>query len=119
MKEKSTPMLDKLKVHLDNITSEQFNKEMEAIQSEFNTNGPTMEEFICKMEDCPHCAYEQQQEYEAELEKEACIDFGDWLMFQGIQYVDNTSEGNVYMVESNMNKQMTMKQIYELYLKSV
>lgn len=33
----------------------------------------------CEMENCPHCAYEQQQEYEAELEKDACIDFAKWL----------------------------------------
>lgn len=113
----TTSLFDKLKKHLDSITPEQFNKEVEDIQQEFNADGPTMEEFICDMEDCPHCAYERQQEYEAELEKDACIEFGDWLTGQGISYIDNTDEGNVYMVESNMNRSMTMKQIYELYLK--
>lgn len=72
----------------------------------------------CTTEDCPHCAYERQQEYEAELEKEAAIDFGDWLMGQDVEYVDNTSEGNVYMVGSNMNRKMTMKELYKLYLQS-
>ncbi len=112
------PLTQKLKDHLKSITSEQFQEEINEIEKEGYTSGPTMEEFICKMEDCPHCAYERQQEYEAELEKEACIDFGDWLSFQKIDYVGSTDEGNIYMVESNMNKKMTMKQIYELYLKS-
>ena len=33
----------------------------------------------CEMEDCPHCAHERQERWEAELEKEACIDFAKWL----------------------------------------
>lgn len=136
-------MINKLKQHLDSITPEQFNKEIEDIQQEFNADGPTMEEFInnqkdlepeysklikdnfwslidepCTTEDCPHCAYERQQEYEAELEKDACIEFGDWLLTKEISYVDNTDEGNVYMVESNIDRRiMTMKEIYEFYLK--
>lgn len=114
----TTSMVDKLKQHLDSITPEQFNKEIEDIQQEFNADGPTMEEFICTVEDCPHCAYERQQEYEAELEKDACIEFGDWLTGQGISYVDNTDEGNVYTFPFILNK-LTMKQIYELYLKQL
>lgn len=140
---KDTPVHVKLKQHLDSITQEEFDKEWnEVVQSMEGVESPTMEEFInnqkdlepeyselikdnfwsltdepCTVEDCPHCAYEHQQEYEAELEKDACIEFGDWLTGQGISYVDNTDEGNVYMLESNMNRRMTMKQIYELYLK--
>ena len=120
MKEKSTPMLDKLKVHLDNITSEQFNKEMEAIQSEFNTNGPTMEEFICKMEDCPHCAYEQQQEYEEELEKEACIDFAKWLAQSDWMsiWVGDKWMWECQLEDSKMGYK-TEEELYQIYLKSV
>lgn len=33
----------------------------------------------CEMKDCPHCAHERQERWEAELEKEACIDFAKWL----------------------------------------
>ena len=83
-----------------------------------DTKPKIQSEFICQVEDCPHCAYEHQQEYEAELEEDAAIDFGEWLMGQGIEYIDNTDEGNVYMVESNMNRKMTMKELYKLYLKS-
>ena len=75
----TTSMVDKLKQHLDSIT---------------------------------------QEEFEAELEKDACIEFGDWLLTKEISYVDNTDEGNVYMVESNIDRRiMTMKEIYEFYLK--
>lgn len=71
-------MINKLREHLNNITPEQFEEEINEIQKE-GFEGSTMEDFICEMEDCPHCAYEQQQEYEAELEKDACIDFAKWL----------------------------------------
>jgi hypothetical protein len=100
----------KLDDALDKETTESLNNWIEDKQ--------TPSEFICEMEDCPHCAYERQQEYEAELEKEVCVDFGNWLLFQNPTYVDNTDEGNIYMVESNMNRRMTMEQIYQLYLKS-
>ena len=114
---KDTPVHVKLKQHLDSITQEEFDKEWnEVVQSMEGVESPTMEEFICSTEDCPHCAYERQQEYEAELEKDACIEFGDWLLLQGIEYVDNTDEGNVYTFPFVLNK-LTMKQIYELYLK--
>lgn len=109
-------LLTRLKNHLDSITPEEFDKSIDEFVEKY-PSGPTIEEFICEMEDCPHCAYEEQQEYEAELEKDACIDFGNWLMFQNLTYVDNTDEGNIYMVESNMNRRMTMEQIYQLYLK--
>ena len=57
-------------------------------------------------------------EFKPKLEKDACIEFGDWLLTKEISYVDNTDEGNVYMVESNIDRRiMTMKEIYEFYLK--
>lgn len=128
IEDKQTPMIKQLRDHLDSTTPEQFQKEIEEIEIElrvppepnhanlildFKLNPTT-----CEMEDCPHCAYERQQQYEYELEKDACVDFGNWLLFQNPTYVDNTDEGNIYMVESNMNRRMTMEQIYQLYLKS-
>lgn len=120
MKEKSTPMLDKLKVHLDNITSEQFEKEIEEIEAEGYTSGPTMEEFICKMEDCPHCAYERQQEYEEELEKEACIDFAKWLAQSDWMSIWVTDKWmwECQLEDSKMGYK-TEEELYQIYLKSV
>ena len=85
----TSPMITKLKEHLDNITPEEFQKEIEEIEIELgippepNHTSLTLDFEVrssaCEMEDCPHCAYEQQQEYEAELEKDACIEFAKWL----------------------------------------
>lgn len=72
------PLLTRLKNHLDSITPEEFDKSIDEFVEKY-PSGPTMGEFICEMEDCPHCAYERQEAWEAELEKDACIDFAKWL----------------------------------------
>ena len=75
----TSSMVSNLKQHLASITPEQFQKEIKEIEDEGFVGGVTMGEFICNMPDCPHCAYEQQQQYEEDLEKEAAIDFAKWL----------------------------------------
>ena len=70
--------------------------------------------FKCEMEDCPHCAYERQQEYEAELEKEAAIDFLKWI---GGSFSFGNIRGKWYLHE-NTDKEYTEEELYQLYLKS-
>lgn len=115
--ETNTPLTQKLKEHLTNITSEQFEKEIDKIQQE-GFGGPTMEEFICEMEDCPHCAYERQQEYEAELEKEAAIDFAKWLAqdWMAIWVTDKWLWECQLDVEGYLGY-YTEEQLYDIYLK--
>lgn len=67
------------------------NKEIEEIKSEF----------VCQMEDCPHCAYEEQERYEAALEKDAAVEFGEWLLKECGEFTT-----------------IPMEQLYQLYLKS-
>ena len=55
----STPMLDRLKAHLDSITPEQFAKEFDEVQ----------EWFQCEVEDCPHCAEDIAQMQDDETYK--------------------------------------------------
>ena len=57
-----SPLIIRLREHLNNITPEEFQKEIEEIESIY----PACEE------DCPHCAYERQESWEDELEKDAC-----------------------------------------------
>ena len=45
LEEKGQSMADRLKNHLDNITTDQFEQEISSIEAE-GYNGPTMEEFI-------------------------------------------------------------------------
>jgi hypothetical protein len=81
-------------------------------------------EFTCKMEDCPHCAYEEQQMYEENLEKEAAVDFAKWLAkdWMSIWVVDKWMWENVTILPTNDESEWkgyyTEEQLYELYLKS-
>lgn len=113
-------LTQKLREHLDTITPEQFEEEINEIQKE-GFGGPTMEEFICEMDDCPHCAYDRQQDYEAELEKEAAIDFAKWLAqsWMSIWVEDKWLWENV---EEDMPQEYigykTEEELYTLYLKA-
>lgn len=117
--EKRSPMIERLKEHLDSITQEEFEKEWEEIVA-MGFEGPTMEEFICGTEDCPHCAYERQQEYEAELEKEACIDFAKWLAqsdWMSIWVTDKWIwECQLEDVHSGCVGYKTEEELYQIYL---
>ena len=97
-------------------------EEINEIQKE-GFSGPTMEEFICEMDDCPHCAYERQEAWEAELEKEACIDFAKWLAkeWMSIWVVDKwlwewQPERTPETIHMHL-KYYTEEELYELYLK--
>jgi hypothetical protein len=72
--------------------------------------------------DCPHCAYEYQQLYEEELEREAAIDFAKWVAkdFMSIWVEDKwmwecINEQNELYIKYGY---LTEEQLYELYLKS-
>lgn len=137
-------LLTRLEKHIDSITSEEFQKEIEEIEKEMdphpdagtncgvcngtidlegmcycNSISPKDEVYICEMEDCPHCAYERQQEYEAELEKEACIDFAKWLaqdwmsIWVGDKWMWECQTDGIHLGYK------TEEELYELYLKSV
>ena len=72
--------------------------------------------------DCPHCAYEHQQLYEEELEKEAAIDFAKWLAqsWMAIWVVDKWLWENVEEDKpKEYNGYKTEEELYELYLKSM
>ena len=48
------------------------------------------------------------------------LDFGEWLLSSEIEYVDNTTEGNIYMIFGYMDYYgvgVTMKDLHEIYLK--
>lgn len=109
-------LLTRLKNHLDSITPEEFDKSIDEFVEKY-PSGPTMEEFICNMEDCPHCAYELQQEYEADLEKDACIEFAKWLAqdWMSIWVTDKWMwECQLEGVHSGYK---TEEELYNLYLK--
>lgn len=114
------PLTQKLRDHIKSITTEQFEKEIDEIIAEGYTASPTMEEFICEMEDCPHCAYEQQQEYEEELEKDACIEFAKWLaqdwmsIWVGDKWMWECQTDGVHL-----GPYKTEEELYQIYLKSI
>jgi hypothetical protein len=107
-------MIDKLKQHLASITPEQFQEEIKEIEDEGFVGGVTMGEFICNMPDCPHCAYEEQQQYEEDLEKEAAVDFLKWIE-------NKYSFGNVlgYWYKHSDSSKYTAEELYNVYLKDI
>lgn len=156
-------MIDKLKQHLDSITPEKLNKEIEDIQQEFNADSPTMEEFLdlekmeqkldtqlesetteslnewldnkrsqfldsCDMEDCPHCAYELQEEFDdddmltddewliREKHKQT-IEFGEWLISSNWSCFDSTEKSKVYVNLLITDALLNMEQVFEIFLK--
>lgn len=78
----------------------------------------------CTTEDCPHCAYERQQEYEAELEKEAAIDFAKWLAqdWMAVWVVDKWMWESVDGISPKNYKHngmyYTEEELYKIYLQS-
>lgn len=113
-----TPMIQRLREHLDSITPEQFQKEIEEIETEGYKDGM----FNCKDLNCPHCAYETQEMWEDKLERDAAIDFAKWIA----QDWTPIWFENKWMWEC-LNEQieidtkhgfLTEEQLYELYLKS-
>lgn len=115
----TTPMLDRLRRHLDSITPEQFNKEIDDIIKN-DTSVQTLCEG-CGMEECV-CDKKYAIEFGEWLfcqdvyDKKSALEFGEWLLSQNISYLDNTSEGNTYKFQEF---KLTMKEIYELYLKKI
>lgn len=124
----NTTLNVKLKQHLDSITPEKFNKEIEDIQQESNADSPTMEQFICRLEDCPHCAYELQEEFDdddmltddewliREKHKQT-IEFGEWLISSNWSCFDSTEKGKVYVNLLKTDALLDMEQVFEIFLK--
>ena len=81
-----------------------------------NKQSPFLE--FCEMEDCSHCAYERQQEYEAELEKDACIDFAKWLAQSDWMSIWVTDKWmwECQLEDSKMGYK-TEEELYQIYLK--
>jgi len=48
------------------------------------------------------------------------LEFGEWLLASEIEYVDNTTEGNIYMIFGYLDYSgvgLKMKDLHEIYLK--
>jgi len=48
------------------------------------------------------------------------LEFGEWLLSNEIEYVDNTTEGNIYMIFGYLDYSgvgLKMKDLHEIYLK--
>jgi hypothetical protein len=48
------------------------------------------------------------------------LEFGEWLLASEIEYVDNTSEGTIYMIFGYLDYSgcgLTIKDLHEIYLK--
>jgi hypothetical protein len=48
------------------------------------------------------------------------LDFGEWLLASEIEYVNNTTEGNIYMIFGYLDYSgsgLTIKDLHEIYLK--
>lgn len=114
----TTPMVEKLKEHLDSITPEQFQKEWKDIQDEGYVDGV----YICKDIDCPHCAYETQEMWEDKLERDAAIDFAKWIAQDWMSiWVDGKWMWECQTDPSPYSEKygyLTEEQLYEVYLKS-
>lgn len=110
----TSTMIANLKQHLNSITLEQFQEEIKEIEDEGFVDTVSMGEFICNMPDCPHCAYEQQQQYEEDIEKEAAIDFLKWVE-------NKYSFGNVlgYWYKHSDSSKYTAEELYNVYLKDI
>ena len=111
----ATPMLDRLKTHLESITPEQFGEEMDEVaewfQSEISDDdGLTDDELIIKD------LYREKQQH--------AIDFAKWLAqdWMAIWVVDKWMWENVDGLASKNYKHngmyYTEEELYELYLKS-
>ena len=124
----TTTMISDLKQHLASITPEIFQTNIDEIELEGfgdpdGVGNVTMDEFICSMPDCPHCAYEMQQQYEEDLEKEASIDFVKWLAKDWMSiWVENKWMWECQTDPSPYSEKygyLTEEQLYELYLKEL
>lgn len=105
--------LNELEAKLDKALSEETS---ESLNKWFDGKNNT-----CTLPDCPHCAYEEQQIYEEELEREAAIDFAKWLAqsWMSMWVKDRWLWENVE--EEKPQEYMgykTEEELYELYLKS-
>jgi hypothetical protein len=47
------------------------------------------------------------------------LEFGEWLLANEIEYVDNTTEGNIYIIFGYLDygSRLTIKDLHEIYLK--
>ena len=109
-------MIEKLKEYLNSITPEQFEQEIKQIQDEGFTT------YLECPDDCPHCAYERQEAYEAELERDAAIDFAKWIAQDWMSiWVEDKWMWECQTEQSPYSETygyLTEEQLYELYLKS-
>jgi len=89
----------------------------------FFTKKESSFDFECKDPNCPHCLEDIAQMEEDDLtddewlireKHKQTLDFGEWLLSHDIVFIDNTSEGNVYDYNG---LGLTMKELYEIYLK--
>lgn len=104
-----TPMVTQLREHLDSITSEEFDKEIEEIEN-LHGDGVTIL-------DDPHIY--DERDFIGEAERSRAIDFAKWLaqdwmsIWVGDKWMWECQTDNVHLGYK------TEEELYELYLKSV
>jgi hypothetical protein len=102
-KKQDTLNLDELESKLDNSLSKETTESLfEWLISKRVDDDLTDDEWLIK-----------------EKHKET-LEFGEWLLASEIEYVDNTTEGNIYMIFGYLDYSgvgVTMKDLHEIYLK--
>jgi len=95
--------LDELESKLDNALSKETTESLfEWLSSKRVDDDLTDDEWLIK-----------------EKHKET-LEFGEWLLASEIEYVDNTTEGNIYMIFGYLDYSgcgLTIKDLHEIYLK--
>ena len=100
----SIPLLSTLKTKINSMTIENSNKEIKEMENTVKNDTTTY-----KANEC--CGAE-----ECVCKKQTAIGFGEWILFNNISYINNTSEGPVYKF---MGFGLTIKELYELYSKKL
>lgn len=102
-----TPMLDRLKAHLDSITPEEFANEMDEVAEWFQSDAS---------------AYVEQYNHEEKIMKERAIDFAKWLAKEWMSiWVEDKwlwewqPERTPETIHMHL-KYYTEEELYELYL---
>lgn len=60
--------------------------------------------------------------FKEDLEQKETLEFGEWLLASEIEYVDNTTKGNIYMIFGYLDYSgsgLTIKDLHEIYLKQL
>jgi hypothetical protein len=108
-----TPILDNLKKHLDSITSEEFNREIDDIIKNDESTMLVCDD--CGMEECD-CGL-TDDELIIKDKHSNILKFAEWFKSSDWDCFDSTDGSNVYANTLITDNLLTIEEIYELYLK--